>query len=171
MKRLAIAVLGLGAFGVLVATATAAPPAAKGGAKEENCGAMMKSLVPLPTKFAELMTAVADGQTAHANWVGMSKDPKATAEATAVKKIADDHRALAAAAKKTAADMEAASTLQPVAHDKTKMDPKAMQDSMTKQIALEREMANMMLKHADESEKMMKEMHAAAPAPAPAGKK
>jgi hypothetical protein len=167
MKRLGFAaVLGLGVFGVWAATATAGPPAAKGGAKEENCGAMMKQTAALPKKFAELMTAVTDGMTAHANWAAMNKDPKSQAEAAAMKKIADDHRALAAAATKAASDMEAAGTLQPAPHDRSKMDPKAMADQMTKQIALEREMANMMLKHADEGEKMMKEMTAAAPAPA-----
>ncbi len=159
MKRsVAVMVLALG-LGVIVTKATAGKPAkAASTMKEENCGAMMKSLVPLPTKFAELMTAVADGMTAHANWIAGNKDPKAQTEATNIKKIAQDHRDMAAAAKKAAADMEAAGTMAPAMHDMSKMDQKAMADSMMKQAALEKEMANMMLKHAEETEKQVQAM-------------
>ena len=87
MKRVLIgAVLGgLCLAGVGALAGMAAAPA--GGPKEENCGAMMKQLSALPAKFSEFMTAIADGNTAHANWVGMSKDPKAQAEATAINAI------------------------------------------------------------------------------------
>jgi hypothetical protein len=169
MKR-TIGVLAMVAVaGLFVARAQAGDKKDKKGAapaaKTENCGAMMKDTAKLPAKFAELMTAIADGQTAHANWVGMGKDAASQAEAAAIKKIAQDHRDLAAAAKKAAADMEAAATLTPAPHDPAKMDQKAMQEQMTKNLALEREMANMMLKHADESEKMMKDkMGGGAPA-------
>jgi len=147
----AVAVMAIGLGGYALA-------GDKGGMKTENCGAMMKSLVPLPTKFAELMQAVTDGMTAHANWIGQGKDAAAKAEATAIKKIAADHQTMANDAKKAAADMEAASTLAPAPHDMSKMDPKQMADSMMKQASLEREMAALMVKHADETEKAVKDM-------------
>jgi hypothetical protein len=122
-----------------------------------DCGAMMASVMPLPTKFSELMTAVADGMDGHAAWVGASKDKSAKAEAAAMKKLAKDHRAVAAQMKKIIADMEAASKLGTVPHDMSKADPK-MGEGMSKQVTLEREMAALMIKHADETDKMLKEM-------------
>jgi hypothetical protein len=166
MKR--IQFVGLMAVATVVgfggrALAADKPAAAAGSMKTENCGAMMKSLVPLPTKFAELMQAVTDGMTAHANWIAQGKDPAAKAEAAAMKKIALDHQAVMNDVKKAAADMEAAGTLQPAPHDMSKMDPKQMGEMMMKQATLEREMAALMVKHADDTEKAVKEMSKAAP--------
>ena len=135
----------------------------KGGAAAapamKSCGQMMKEAAALPTKFAELMTAIADGQNGHIAML-TGKDAASTAEAAALKKVAQDHRDLAAAAKKAAADMEAMGTLAPVPNE-AKPDAKGI-EGMTKQIALEKEMANMMLKHAEEGEKMMAAMKAGA---------
>lgn len=157
MKHFAMVafVVGMMGFGVRSDAGTAA---AGGNMKEENCGAMMKSMVPLPTKFAELMTAVADGLDAHAAWMGMSKDANGKAEADTLKKISKDHRALAAAAKQAAADMDAAGKLAPTMHDMSKMDGKKMGDMMMKQAALEKEMAALMVKHAEDTEKMVANM-------------
>jgi hypothetical protein len=125
--------------------------------KTEDCGSMMKAVLPLPTKFAELMTVVAENMEGHATWVGASKDKAAKAEAASMKKIGKDHRDVANSLKKVIADMEAAGKLTAAPHDMSKMDPK-MGEMAMKQVALERELAAMMTKHADETEKMMKEM-------------
>lgn len=157
MKHFAMVafVVGMMSFGI---RSDAGTPTVRGNMKEENCGAMMKSLVPLPTKFAELMTAVADGFDAHAAWVAMGKDANAKAEADALKKISKDHRALAAAAKQAATNMEAAGKLAPALHDTSKMDGKKMGEMIMKQATLEKEMAALMVKHAEDMEKMVAEM-------------
>jgi hypothetical protein len=144
-----------------MAPAMAAPGAAA-NMKVEDCPAMMRSLVPLPTKLGELMMAVADGMDGHAAWVGASKDKGAKSEAAAMKKIAKDHRDVATQTKKIVADMEAAGKLTPAPHDTSKVDPK-MGEQLMKQAALEREMAAMMIKHADDTDKMLKEMAKGAP--------
>ncbi len=138
-------------------------PAADGNMKTEDCAAMMRSLVPLPAKFAELMTAVADDMDGHAAWVGSSKDKTAKAEAAAMKKLGKDHREVATQMKKIVADMEAGGKLAPAPHDMTKADPK-MGERLMKQASLEREMAALMIKNADETDRMLKEMAKGGPA-------
>ena len=166
MKRALVAgvlALGVGAF------ATQALAGDKKGDKKmaaaepakPSCGAMMKSLSALPNKFAELMTAIADGQAGHAAML-TGKDAASMAEAAAMKKISQDHRDIGAAAKKAAADMEAAGTLA-AAPNEPKPDAKAI-EGMQKGATLEREMAAMMVKHAEDTEKMIAQMKAAAPA-------
>jgi hypothetical protein len=58
--------------------------------------------------------------------------------------------------------MEAAGKLTPAPHDTSKADPK-MGEQWMKQAAVEREMAAMMIKHADDTDKMLKEMAKGAP--------
>jgi hypothetical protein len=140
-----------------------AAPAAAAEAKGEDYPAMMRNLVPLPTKFSELMTSVAANMDAQAAALATSKDKACKAEAASMKKLAKDHQTVAAQMKKIAADMEAAGKLTPGVHDMSKPDPK-MGEMMMKQTALEREMAAMMVKNADETDKMLKEMAKGAPA-------
>jgi hypothetical protein len=164
MKRALIVVgvlLGMGALAVQAVagekkTTTAAPA-------KPSCGAMMKQLAALPAKFTELMTAVADGQAGHAAML-TGKDAASTAEAAALKKISQDHRDLATAAKKAQTDMEAAGSLAPVPNE-PKPDAKAL-EQMQKTAALEKEMAAMMVKHAEDTEKMIAQMKGATPASA-----
>ncbi len=132
--------------------APAAAPAAPA------CGAMMKQMAALPNKFSELMTAIADGQAGHAAML-TGKDAASVAEAAAMKKVAQDHRDLSAAAKKAATDMEAMGTLAAVPNE-PKPDAKGL-EMMQKGATLEKEMAAMMVKHAEETEKMIAQMKAA----------
>ncbi len=134
-------------------TTTAAAPAMPA------CGPMMKSLAALPAKFAELMTAVADGQAAHAAML-TGKDAASVAEAATMKKLSQDHRDLAAAAKKASTDMDAAGSLAPVANE-PKPDAKGI-EHMQKSASLEKEFAAMMVKHAEDTEKMIAQMKATA---------
>jgi hypothetical protein len=154
-KLLVLALVGMSGV------AMAKKPAASSTVKTEDCGAMLKSLEPLPTKFAELMTAVATNLDAHVAMLATSKDPSAQAEAAMFKKLADDHRALSAAASKAAADMDAGSKLAPAPHDMSKMDPAAMSAAMLKEATLSREMAALMVKDAEQTEKMVQTMKAA----------
>jgi hypothetical protein len=162
MKRALIVALVAGAG--LVSGLAAADK--KGGDKKgaaaapakPSCGQMMKETAALPRKFAEFMNALAEGANAHAAML-TGKDAASVAEAAAMKKVAADHKALADAATKTANDMEAMGTLAAVPNE-PKPDAKAM-EMMTRNNALEKEMANMMLKHAEDMEKKMAEMKSA----------
>ena len=124
-----------------------------------SCGVMMKNLAPIPAKFAELMTAVAEGQTAHVAML-TGKDAATVAEAAEMKKIAQDHRDMGAAAKKASTEMESAGSLAQVPNE-PKPDAKGM-EHMLKTAALEKEVAAMMVKHAEETEKMVQQMKGAA---------
>ena len=153
MNRLAIAVVAITA---LSGAAYANQPMAAGAStvKMEDCGAAMKAMIPLPTKFRELMTAVSGGLNMHAAWLGSSKDPGAKAEAKALKKLAMDHAAVAKEMTVIVADFEAIGKVGLAAHDTAKMDPK-WGETMMRQVKLEKEMAALMLKHAEDTEKMM----------------
>jgi hypothetical protein len=170
MKRFAIAMTVCACSLAFAARAADKAPAGKAttekaaaGGEPGNvmpCGDMIKNHVIFPTKMAELMTAIADNLEGHAKWMGTVKGSKeAKAEADALRKIAKDHRDLAAAMKKAAATMEKASSIAPAPHDMKTMDPKAG-ESMMKQAALEKEIGGMMQKDASEMEKMVKGMAA-----------
>lgn len=156
MKRLQIiAALTL----VSIGTANAGDTASPSSAHVVDCGEMMKSIIPLPTKFGELMTAVAEGLNGHAAWMAASKDKSAKKEAAILKKLAKKHAGVATLMKKIVADMEEGTKVGPVPHDMAKADPKGP-EGMLKQATLEREMAALMIKHAEETEKMVKAMAA-----------
>ncbi len=158
MKRIVIsACLFLTAFGIANAVDTTTTTTTTGTIKTENCGEMMKGLIPLPTKFEELMTAVSEGMSNHAAWMKKSTDKNAKTEAKMLTTLAQDHMAVAHQMKKIIKDMETASTMAPAPHDMSKADPKS-NEMMLKQAKLEREMAALMLKHADDTEKMVADM-------------
>lgn len=125
-----------------------------------NCGEKVKSMIPLPTKFEELMTAVSDNFSAHAETMSKSTDKGAREEAKAFRKLANEHRAVANQMKKIIKSMEAAGKLSAVPHDMSKPDPKSG-DAMLNQAKLEREMAALMIKNADETEKQVATMKGA----------
>ncbi|MSP60732.1 MAG: hypothetical protein EXR72_10395 [Myxococcales bacterium] len=135
----------------------AGAPAAPAGIQTMNCAEMAKATLPLPAKFVELMTAVSEGMTAHAAWVGAGKDKASKDEAASFKKLAADQKAVAAATKKVVTDMEAATKLAPAPHDMTKADPKGGERALAT-AKLEREMAALMIKHAEDTEKMVAAM-------------
>ena len=121
-----------------------------------TCGQMMASKAVMPQKMSELLTNVADNLEAHAKWVG-TKDKAAKAENDQLIKVAKEHRAIAASMKKTAETMQKGKDLAQAPHDMKTMDPK-MAEGMTRQIALEREMASLLQKDADDAEKHLSSM-------------
>jgi hypothetical protein len=165
MKRIALAVLVIAttafaqdkkAMPPASSPAPAAPAAAEPGTKM-TCGQMMASKAALPSKMAELMTAVADSVEAHAKWTG-TKDKMAKAEHDMLMKVAKDHRAVAKQYTAIAATMTKAKDLQQAPHDPKTADMAKMAELTQKQITLAREMAALMTKDADESEKMLASM-------------
>ncbi len=133
-------------------------PAAAAAAMPEHmtCGQMMAAESAMPAKMNELMTAIADGMEMHAKWSGTA-NKVAKGEHDAMMKIAKDHRQMGAMMKSTSEEMMKQKNLASAPHDMKAMDPK-MGETMTKQVTLEREMATMMMKDADETEKAVQMM-------------
>lgn len=134
-------------------------------AAEKTCGQVLKEKSALPTKFHEFMTALSDMFDGHAQWMEATKTKEGKAEAKALHKIAKMHRDLGATAKKIATEMASHEDLAAVAHDPKTMDPK-LGEIIAKSAALQKEMANMMLKDVAETEQMMAAMKAPAQKPA-----
>jgi hypothetical protein len=152
MKRILVVALCL-VSGLAFAEDKAAPGA---GPEGMDCAKMMNSHAVYPAKMAEFMTAMADGLEAHAKWIGTT-DKATKGEHDFLIKLAKEHRQFATEFKKTSTEMASVKSFGTVKHDMAKMDAKAG-ELMGKRIALEREMASMMQKDADESEKMMQAM-------------
>ncbi len=140
------------------AAAPAAAPAPAAAAPEMTCGQMMAAKAELPAKLAEMITAMNAGMEMHMKALG--KDGKA--EKAGMMKLVKDHKAMIAAASKTSKDMAAMKDLKACKHDPKVMSDPKMMDGMTKQIALEKELASMMMKDAEAGEKMMADMKAKA---------
>jgi 2-oxoglutarate dehydrogenase E2 component (dihydrolipoamide succinyltransferase) len=148
------------------AKAPAAAPAKPGAAAPAaaapagpSVGQMIASKAPLPTKMAEVMTAVADMLEAHAALVKAGKTKEGAKEAAGLKKVAADHRALAKLFTKTAANMGKATSWPAAPPDMNAMasDP-AMTAAMQKMIATHKEMIALMQKEVAEMEAHSKMM-------------
>jgi hypothetical protein len=113
----------------------------------KTCGQHMADHAVLPTKLAEVMTAVAEMMDTHAAYMmaNAKGDKNAIAEADGMKAIAKDHRELAKIATTTATRMTEAAKWPNVPHDMSKMmaDPK-IQASMKNMLKAEKEMAALM---------------------------
>lgn len=138
------------------ATGTMAP-AAKPMMAEKTCGQWMSEKAELPSKMGELMGAVAEGTEAHAKWVGTSKDKAARAESAMMMKMAKDQRTMATMSTKMAEQMMKAKDMASVPHDMSKMDPKVT-EIMTRMAKLDREMAALLMKDAEQIEARLTQM-------------
>jgi hypothetical protein len=141
----------------LAIAAYAAAPAAKAPAAMAmpSCGQMTASKAVLPAKMAELTTAVADMYDAHAAFMATDKSKEAMAEVEGLKKLALQHRELAAMFTKTSESMKGAAAWPVVAHDHTKMmADKKLMESMGKMLTTHKEMAALMQKEIAEMEAM-----------------
>src|SRR4051794_11802084 len=107
-----LAVSGLAAA-VFAADNAAAPAAAP------TCGQMTSSQAVLPTKMAEVMTSVAESMDAHAAFIAAEKNKDSKAELDGLKKMAKQHRDLAALFTKAADTMKGAANWTAVPHDMT----------------------------------------------------
>lgn len=121
-----------------------------------SCGQMVASKAVLPTKMAEVMTAVADMFDAHAAIMLASKNKDGAKEAAGLKKIAKNHRDLSTAFSKAAAEMSKAATWPNAPHDMAAMKADAkLGASMQKMLATHKEMIALMQKEVAEMEAMM----------------
>jgi hypothetical protein len=143
-------------------------PAAAPAAPEEGkmaCGEMLSQGAPMLEKMAEMHTLMAEELELHVKWLGKAKDKAVKAEVTAISGLAKEHKALAASFKKMAASLTKMKDLAPVAHDPKAMDPK-LPEIWTKELALGKELGEMMAKAQAMKEEMLKKMKGDAPPPA-----
>ena len=126
---------------------------AEKAAEKEDCSGMIRANSVLPAKLAELLTQVSANMEGHAKWMSQGKDGASKAEVVVLKRIARQQQAIAALAKKLAADM-ASVKLEPAPHDMSKADPKMM-EHMASQARLEGEMADLLRKSATAIGKMV----------------
>jgi hypothetical protein len=77
--------------------------------------------------------------------------------------VAREYRAMAAAAGRAATAMRAMKDLPGVPHDRSKLDRPAQAAWMRAKIKMQRQFAATLLRHAEDSEKALSELEAAAP--------
>jgi len=125
--------------------------------EEVTCGEEMAASAEVPRRWMELMNHVATNMEWHAKWVGVGSST-AQAEHDALLRVAKEYRAMAAAAGGAALAMAAMKNLAPAMHDPSKVDRAAQARWMRTKIHRQREFADMLLRHAEDSEKALAEL-------------
>lgn len=129
----------------------------KRAAAEQTCGEELAASAEVPQKWSALMEHVAGNMEWHAGWVGTGS-PAAKREHDALIRIATEYRAIAAAGARAATAMTDMKGLEPVPHDRTKLDRAAQAQWMRAKIKMQREFSTLLLQHAEESEKALAEL-------------
>jgi len=137
-------------------TKTEAPAAAA----EQTCGQELAASAEVPQKWGALMEHVAGNMEWHAGWVGTGS-PAAKREHDALLRVATDYRAMAAAAARAATAMTGMKDLEPVPHDRSKLDRAAQARWMRAKIKMQREFAALLVQHAEDSDKALAELEGA----------
>lgn len=121
-----------------------------------DCGRELSESAVVPEKLAELFAHVSVNLDAHARWVG-SATPAAERERQALQSVAQHYRAIASAARATAATLRSLSTLDPTPHDPSAWDRGAFRRWMIRKIELQRAFSALLLEHAEASERALEE--------------
>jgi len=122
----------------------------------ESCAAELAESAIVPEKVAELMQHVAFNLEAHAAWVGDAVDA-ARQEQAALLSVAEGYRAIATAGFSAAACMRGLADLPPAPHDPARWDRAAFVRWMREKIVLQRALAQLLLEHAEASERVLNE--------------
>lgn len=125
--------------------------------EERTCGQEIAESAEVPEAMAALMEHVSANLEAHARWVGVDSDA-ARGEHDAMRRIAGEYRAIAAAASAAAAAMRSFRDLEPAPHDGARFDRAAFAEWMRKKIELQKKLADMLIEHAAASEKALAEL-------------
>ncbi|HVV48852.1 MAG TPA: hypothetical protein VHG72_06125 [Polyangia bacterium] len=120
-------------------------------AKEATCGQEMAESAEVPLRWQALMDHVAANMEAHAASVGTGT-PAAAREHAAIRAVAREYRAMAAAAGRAAQAMWAMRDLPAVPHDARKLDRAAQLRWMRRKIEMQRAFAALLARHAEDSE-------------------
>jgi hypothetical protein len=124
---------------------------------EPTCGQELAADAGVPQKLAELWSHVADGLSAHAHWVG-TDSPEAALEHASLLAIAQEYRAVAAAASRASTIMKSLSDLPRALHDPERANRVQLARWMRHKIELQQEFAAMILSHAALSEQALAQL-------------
>jgi hypothetical protein len=121
---------------------------------EETCGQEMAAGAEVPRQWQALMSHVAANMDWHAAWVGEGS-PAAKREHDALIEIAGAYRAMADAAARAVAAMTAMKDLDAAPHDPARFDRPGQARWMRTKIEMQRDLARLLVRHADESEAVL----------------
>ena len=125
--------------------------------EELTCGMELAQNADVPEKLGALMSHVAENLEAHARWVGAASEP-AKREHDAMLAVAAAYRAIGTAGRDAAQLMRSLASLPPAPHDPAARDLAAFTAWMKAKVALQREVAAMLLEHADLSERALRQL-------------
>ena len=133
---------------------------------EATCGHELARDAEVPELLGQLMEHVAVNMVEHARWVRASGDA-GLAEERGLLEIADRYRSIARSAESAAAAaMRSMREVPAAAHDPELLDRTALAGWMTTKIQLQRGLAQMLLRHADDSEAVLRKLeHSVSEAP------
>jgi hypothetical protein len=125
--------------------------------QDETCGQELAASAVVPEQLAALFRHVAANLRDHAAWVGTaSVDTKR--EHDAMMDVAHGYEAIGLSAQRTATLMRTLENLPTVSHDPQKLDRKKFLVWMKTKIDLQRELARLLMEHAEQSERVLQEM-------------
>lgn len=122
-----------------------------------TCGQDVAASAEIPELWQALMNHVATNLEAHAVWVGVDSIA-AKREHDALRRVAGEYRAMAEAAGRAAAAMKAMRDMAAAPHEPSKLDPARQERRMREKIAMQRELARLLLRHAADSDAAMDEL-------------
>jgi hypothetical protein len=137
--------------------AQAAARAESAAEQERTCGQELAADAEVPEALAALMRHVALNLDAHARWVGRDS-AQAAGEQDALVAVARGYRAIGDAADDASTRMRAMRNLPAAAHDPARLDRGALADWMRRKIDLQRAFADLILRHARDSESALTEI-------------
>ena len=121
-----------------------------------SCGAELAEDAVVPETLARLMRHVALNMVAHAEWVGAASEP-ARAEQSGLRRVAEAYQSIATAAEQAARTMRELHDLKEAPHDLGTWDRQQFVGWMRRKIELQREFAELVLAHAQASERVLAE--------------
>jgi hypothetical protein len=129
--------------------------------EDQTCGEELAADAEVPERWRDLARHVAHNMEAHARRVDASAPGVGPANAAAQRerdgllRVARAYREMADAADRAAEAMRAMRDAPAAPPDPARRDPAALARWMTAKVALQRELATILLRHADASERLM----------------
>ncbi|MFM2152078.1 MAG: hypothetical protein RL199_513 [Pseudomonadota bacterium] len=132
--------------------------AATGGMADMACGRMLEKRSAIPSKGEQLFNAAADALDAHAQWVGV-RDKSTKNEREALMKLAKDNREAGDRLRKLSEQFtKGARDIGTVSHDTTSPLMTKALDADTRYSRTARELAQLLLQDADETDQRIQKM-------------
>jgi hypothetical protein len=122
-----------------------------------TCGREMAGDAEVPEKWGRLMSHVATQMHRHAAWVGAAT-PEARRERDGLERVAAEYQAIADASTRAAAAMRAMRDLPAAPHDPRRLDRAVVATWMRDKIAMQRDFARLLERHATESEEALRDL-------------